>query len=233
MDAIKKYKLEDSMARDAVRSIFTQIRRLTSVKDEVIIALSGGSSLNTVYEMMAKHATILSADDWKKIRFCFADERLVPPYDERSNHMVVYEHLFSSLFTIGLIHASQISLVPFDKSHPHKEYTRKITHVDMLLLGVGGDGHIASLFPNHPLLDSRRYGYLYIDDAPKSPPERITLSPLQISSAYVAYAFFVGEEKSGALRQYQDPHVTLKDCPVKLVDAAGQREVYTCRERKQ
>ncbi len=95
-------------------------------------------------------------------------------------------------------------------------YSQLIPQIDIALFGVGPDGHIASLFPHHPLLHSLEHGYLEITDSPKLPAHRITVSPMMIRSIpYVFVAFMQWKEK--VFEQFRNPGISWEACPVKIL----------------
>jgi 6-phosphogluconolactonase len=106
--------------------------------------------------------------------------------------------------------------VDIECTHIASTYSEKVPHIDIALFGVGLDGHIASLFPHHPLLDSSEYGYLEISDSPKPPAHRITISPAMIRDIDCAFiAFMKGKEE--AFAKFQDDGVSVSECPAKMV----------------
>ncbi|NQX87161.1 MAG: 6-phosphogluconolactonase [Halioglobus sp.] len=95
--------------------------------------------------------------------------------------------------------------------------------LDIVILGVGEDGHVASIFPHdtRPLVSKDHY--LVIDDAPKPPARRITLSKHAILESSVVFLLFLGEHKRRALQQFLDPRIGSMDCPARLVLDKGHR----------
>jgi 6-phosphogluconolactonase len=113
------------------------------------IVLTGGSSVGKAYE----HAAALEGD-WSKATVWWSDERCVPPDDERSNYGVAKRTLLDQLEHEPKVHRIRGELDPADASG---EYDKKLEGValDLLLLGLGPDGHVASLFPHSLQLDER------------------------------------------------------------------------------
>lgn len=94
-------------------------------------------------------------------------------------------------------------------------YSQIVPRIDIALFGVGWDGHIASLFPHHPLLCSLEQGYLEITDSPKLPAHRITVSPMMVRSIpYVFVAFMRGKEE--VLAAFKNRSILWEACPVKI-----------------
>jgi 6-phosphogluconolactonase len=125
-------------------------------KPECAIALSGGSTPKRLYELLAKNEG--GPIDWKRVQVFFSDERNVPPEDLESNYRMAKESLFAS----GLVPESNIHRIrgEYAADEAAKSYEQEIKKVlgddpvfDLILLGLGPDGHTASLFPNSPALN--------------------------------------------------------------------------------
>ncbi len=112
------------------------------------IVLTGGSTIGRAYERAAQ------SGDWSPSSVWWGDERCVPPDDERSNYGLVKRTLLDRLEAQPEVHRIRGELDPAEAA---VEYAREIESVEisLLLLGLGSDGHIASLFPGSPQLDER------------------------------------------------------------------------------
>ncbi len=112
------------------------------------IALTGGSTPKTAYE----RAAALQAD-WSSVALWWSDERCVPPDDERSNYRLAEESLLAKLAEPpGEVHRIRGELPP-EAAAAELDAALIAVTLDLLLLGMGPDGHVASLFPGSPLLD--------------------------------------------------------------------------------
>jgi 6-phosphogluconolactonase len=113
------------------------------------IVLTGGSGVGEAYE----HAAALESD-WSEAALWWGDERCVPPDDERSNYGLAKRTLLDRIADQPEVHRIRGEIDPADASG---EYDRKLEGVtlDLLLLGLGPDGHVASLFPGSPQLAER------------------------------------------------------------------------------
>ena len=164
------------------------------------IALAGGSVATSCFPALA-----VLPIDWTKTHFWWADERAVPATDPESNYGLA-ERLW--LIPAG-VPASSIHRMPADDvdlvaaADAYGEELSgalgRVPVLDLAILGMGPDGHIASLFPGHRLLDEHDRIAAAITDAPKPPPHRLTLTlpVLQRARTVVVAAF--GASKAMAL----------------------------------
>lgn len=155
-----------------------------SARGSFTIALSGGSlpkflaSMNDVFDEMDKDPRL---DCWHVL---LADERCVPSTDDDSNLKALNEHLFSVLkvpasqiYGINESLLSESAAVASDYEDTVKTVLAKSGgHLDLAVLGFGPDGHTCSLFPDHALLKEETKLVASLDDSPKPPSSRITLT---------------------------------------------------------
>src|SRR5205085_11810144 len=111
------------------------------------VALSGGSSPKRAYELARERR------DWSSVTFWWSDERCVPPDDERSNYGMAKAALLDHV-ELGQVHRIRGELGGEKAAHIYEELLKGVA-MDICLLGIGPDGHTASLFPNAPTLRER------------------------------------------------------------------------------
>lgn len=153
------------------------------------VALSGGSNVGRVYELLSA-----AVDDWNAVHLWYGDERMVPHDSPESNHHLAT----SSLEAPGAIwHPVPTQLAPADAA---TVYGRELgdTVIDLALNGMGPDGHTASLFPGHPALNAEGIAVAVLD-APKPPPERVTLTLGTFNVARRIVLLATGAEKAPML----------------------------------
>lgn len=218
---------EQSLVQMAGEQLFKILKNLAQSQDRIMIALSGGSSLNDLYKFIRVNASLLDINVWSKIYFCFADERLVPLTDSESNYFQISQTFLDELVRKKYITQNQILKVPIGHSLAHVEYSHRVGKVDIALLGVGEDGHTASLFPNHASILSDEHGYILVKNSPKLPKERITLSKNALLAIPYLFMFFIGEKKMEAFKNFQNTKVSVLDCPCKLIQEHDQALVYS------
>lgn len=182
---------DDAVAEAAdalVRAIRTCLAR--SDTDRVAVALSGGSALKA---WPAAAATL--GDVMGRLRLTWVDERCVPETDPSSNRGATHR--------MGAAEPAEELPLWLDGesadgacARVRAELRRWDARVDVALLGMGPDGHIASLFPGHPW-DGELVRY--VDDSPKPPPRRMTLTRALLSTARSSILLATGEPKRAAL----------------------------------
>jgi 6-phosphogluconolactonase len=160
--------------------------------DEIV--LTGGTTPGRAYELAAE-----LEPDWSRAGVWWGDERCVPPDDERSNFGLARRTLFDKLETQpGRVHRIRGEDDPAVAAASYERELRGTT-LDLLLLGLGPDGHVASLFPNAPgLAETKR---LVIPAEPKLEPfvERVTLTPPALRGARRIVFLVTGEDKAEAV----------------------------------
>ena len=156
------------------------------------IALSGGSTPRPAYESAAR-----LAPDWSGVEVWWADERCVPPDDERSNYRLVRESLLDRLDRRPCDRAPRPRrALPGEGSGRIRRASSGSVVFDLALLGIGPDGHTASLFPNDPALDElgRRAAAV-----PRPDVDRVTATIPQLNASEIVVFLIIGEEKADAV----------------------------------
>lgn len=208
-------------------SIFLGELSSLAMEDSITIGLSGGTSLVSFYEALRESYALIQKDLRDKIRFAFLDERLVPLDDPESNYRLLSRILFTPLLEKKLITRTQILPVQTGVTHPDEHCTKEVPKIDIGLVGVGPDGHIASLFPNHPGLSESGDRFIVIHNSPKPPTDRISVSVPYIQKIPKIFLFFIGESKRGAYKEFLNPETPPKQCPAKYLYSSKDITVVT------
>jgi 6-phosphogluconolactonase len=210
-----------SKLSDVTAWFFETISSLQSTQETVTIGLPGGSSLDGWYaELVSELSTkywvpSTSWIDLKKVRFCMVDERCVSIESPDRNDAHVWKTFLEPLCEKGILKPEQF--IRPGEIVDALEYTEHVWTIDIGIFGLGPDGHIASLFPQHPALDVQTEGYIRIHEAPKQPPERISLTALSVEDIPHTCLFAVGEQKKEALANFLDENTDYTDCPAKIL----------------
>ena len=169
------------------------------------LALSGGTTPGRTYELLAQQPALLDG-----VHVWFADERCVAPADEESNFLLASQTLLAGAgLPAGRVHRMLGELGPDDGAARYAEELAQtvaadadtgLPQLDVVVLGIGPDGHVASLFPGASTLDAGPEAVcLGVRDAPKPPPERITLSLAVLRAARRCVLLATGAGKSEAM----------------------------------
>lgn len=193
---------------EAVISRLTTILKTNSdeaiARDDIFkIGLSGGSLVNILVQTLPNVST-----DWSKWRFFFCDERVVPFENGEST----YGSYRTSL--IGVVPITEDQFIKIDPElsaeEAARDYIKKMSvyfppdslpKFDVLLLGLGPDGHTCSLFPNHKLLDETSLWVCPINDSPKPPLSRITFTFPVINNARACVFAVIGDSKAKIIKK--------------------------------
>lgn len=190
-------------AESAAGLICTALAGASSARGVAHLALAGGRTPIATYRLLAERI-----DDWSEIEVWFGDERCVPPQSPESNYRAVAAALLEPV----AVPAEQVQriageLPPELAAAAYAQKLRAelpvdggaIPILDIVLLGIGEDGHTASLFPDSPALDVTDELCLVVRDAPKPPPVRITLSLPVLRAARQIVFLAWGEAKATAV----------------------------------
>jgi 6-phosphogluconolactonase len=183
------------------------------------IALSGGKTPGQVYRTAAE-----LEPDWSRSELWWGDERCVPPDHDDSNYLLAKRTLLDNLERApAAVHRIRGELAPEDAA---AEYDEALDGVRLAvnLLGIGPDGHTASLFPDSPALDERERRA--VAAAPGLEPNvmRVTMTPPMLAKADLVLFLVAGEAKAeAAARAFQGP--ASRATPASLIRAGGGRTV--------
>ena len=133
------------------------------------LVLAGGTTPRRCYEILAGLDV-----EWGRVAVLFGDERCVPPDHPDSNYRMAREALLTRVAP-STVFRIPAELGPEEGAREYARVVESVAPLDFVLLGVGEDGHVASLFPGHPLLKATGVT-AGIRDSPKPPPERVTLT---------------------------------------------------------
>jgi 6-phosphogluconolactonase len=202
----------ESVAERAAAEITRLVRAARGERHLARVALSGGSTPRRTYELLAQSGEL---DRGEGLELWFADERCVGPSDPESNYRLVAETLLGPA-GIGerQVQRMEGELGP---ERGARHYARELAArvpglpgangaagppvLDLVVLGIGPDGHVASLFPDSGALDAPADALcIGVHDSPKPPPERITLSMPVLRAARRCLLIAEGSEKADAVR---------------------------------
>lgn len=188
----------DKGAFAATASVITALIDATIKREETsnVIVAAGNAIAQTLGFLSA------SDTDWRKVNWFLADERCVAHDDIRRNDKQITEVLTNSLGkNFGRIFAPNALLSPKEAAREYASRIGQISMFDFCLLGMGTDGHIASLLPNHSVLNSNEI-CCELYDSPNPPAERITLTLKTLGQVRNRILITTGAKKSRAVNDY-------------------------------
>ena len=228
---------EDAVATFAAERISTLVDAAVASRGSAMVCLTGGHTPGRLYELLADdHRPWRTRVTWPRVHLCWGDERHVPPDHPDSNFGMAHRALLSRVPVAGQ-HVHRIRAELPDPAAAARDYEVTLTHAfaaagradstfDVMLLGLGEDAHIASIFPGSPLLvDGRdrptsRVAAVW---APHLDAWRITLTPRAILEARAIVMVVAGAAKAGAVRAALDLPESAVAWPAQLLRAAGDR----------
>ena len=190
------------------------------------VAFSGGSLMEIISPALCS-GLLQGSIDWPCWRVFWVDERWVPWSSPESNYGLARDLLLNRVpIPHGQIHGTDDSSDPAATAGNYASVLAKVFHLqqgqtprfDLILLGIGEDGHTASLFPGHPLLAETRAWVAPVFDAPKPPPIRITMTlPLINKSRNVVFVA-AGTGKAAIVAKILNPLMQKEKLPAQLVN---------------
>ncbi|MBT6273417.1 MAG: 6-phosphogluconolactonase [Chromatiales bacterium] len=216
-----------ALADAAAERVVGWLRSAIVERGEASMSLAGGGTPGRLYETLATRA---DADLWPHVSIYFGDERAVGPDDEDSNYLMAKRTLLSGLAEQpAAVHRIEGEL---GQDEAATRYAKIVPdRLDVVLLGMGEDGHTASLFPGRPELE-RGDSKAIPAFGPKPPPERISLTLGTLNAARNVAFLVTGSGKTEALAaviaERNSPNPTLpsarvapESAPVFFVDMAA------------
>lgn len=168
-------------------------------RDTFSLALSGGDTARRCYERLA--ATAGADVDWWKVDVYWGDERCVPHDHEDSNYLLAREALLDRVGAANATHLMRCTEGP----DPYQLRLGELGRLDLVHLGLGADGHTASLFPDSAGLEADPGRLVTMNDDPTgtNPYRRMTLTFAGIARSHLVVVTVSGEEKAEALARIQ------------------------------
>ncbi|MGA9451369.1 MAG: 6-phosphogluconolactonase [Verrucomicrobiia bacterium] len=200
----------DELARTVAGQWLDEIESAKRAGKRHCVALSGGRIAQKFFASVVEQAKA-RAVSFETVHFFWADERCVPPDDTESNFRLANELLFAPLkISESQIHRIRGELPPETAAAQAAAELRRFASsnangqpvLDLIFLGMGEDGHVASLFPDEmEIAGSDKAVYRAVNNSPKPPPNRITIGYSAIAAARQVWVLISGAGKEVALRE--------------------------------
>ncbi|KAF5732442.1 6-phosphogluconolactonase 4 chloroplastic [Tripterygium wilfordii] len=193
------FNTEEDLAVSLARYTADLSDKFTKERGSFTVVLSGGSLIQSLRKLV--EPPYIDSIEWSKWHVFWVDERVVPKDHADSNYKLAFDGFLRQVPILpGNVYAINDALSAEDAAEDYETCLKHLVHCkvldaagngfpkfDLMLLGMGPDGHVASLFPGHPLVKENEKWVTFIKDSPKPPPERITFTfPVINSSAYIA-----------------------------------------------
>jgi 6-phosphogluconolactonase len=213
------------LAAALARRFQDSARHAVAARGRFTVALPGGSVATTFFPGLAPLPV-----DWSAVDFFWGDERAVPPEHPDSNYGLA-RSLWLDPAGVPAERVHRMRADAPDLDGAAADYAAGLERVagrpprlDLVLLGVGPDGHVCSLFPGHPLLEERARPVAGVEDSPKPPPRRMTLTLPVLTAAELVVVVALGAGKAEIIRSaLEDAQSRL---PVALVAQQARETLF-------
>lgn len=224
---VKVYNDKNEVA-EQFSSYFT---KLVKGKEIVHVALSGGSTPKLIFDVLA--AEYGDKIDWAKIHFYWGDERCVPPTDEQSNYKMIVDHLFSKInIPTENIHRVLGENDPLGEAMRYSNLLEinldrvdDVPQFDLVILGMGDDGHTASIFP-HEIELWNSPEHCVVATHPDSGQKRVSINGSVINTAKEVVFLVTGASKAQKVDEIHNKKNGFKQYPASLVEPKSGRLLW-------
>ncbi len=215
-----------ALAKHALAHVVRIAKAAIRVHEQFNVALVGGSTPRGLYSLLAQERL-----DWDRVHFFWGDERCVPPDNIDSNYRMVYDALLNHIpVPPGNIHRIHGELPAKSAAREyetdlHLFFNADLPHFDLILLGLGTDGHTASLFPGTLAIQEEVHWVAPVSHHLPPPPlvDRVTLTPIVINASANILFLASGADKARILAQVLHPNSRSKVLPAQLVAPTSGR----------
>ena len=216
---IRRFKNKSEVAQQFSR----YFEELVADKETVHVALSGGSTPKVIFDVLAEQ--FKDRIDWSMIHFYWGDERCVPPTDEQSNYKMTVTHLFSKVNVPDAnIHRILGEADPLTEAMRYAnlleinlDRVNGIPQFDLVLLGMGDDGHTASIFP-HEIELWNADDHCVVATHPESGQKRVSINGKVINTAKNVVFLVTGEAKAEKIETILNKQEGYQQYPAALVN---------------
>lgn len=231
----ERYRLEvvedpDELATVAARRVVQAIQSRLQVTDRFSLVLAGGSTPKALYQRLA-HLPYAEEIDWARLHLFWGDERCVPPDHPHSNYHMARQALLEHVpVPPGQIHRMSGELPPAEAAQASaKELTQffgdRQPQFDLILLGMGADGHTASLFPYSPALKENRR-WVVANYVSSQQSWRITLTVPAINAGREILFLVSGADKANTLQRVLEGPFQPDELPAQYIQPATQPALW-------
>lgn len=222
---IEIYPDLETLSAAAAQLFAEQAERAVEAQGRFSVALSGGSTPRPAYELLAQ-PPFRDRVPWAKVHVFWGDERCVPVDDPRSNYRLARLALLDHIpIPNGQIHPILCSQQPREAAERYEtllrtSFTSQPPRLDLVFLGLGENGHTASLFPGTPVLEEQQRWVADVE-VPGQDVSRVTLTALVLNRAAVVAFLVAGAAKAAVLRDVLEGPRDPSRLPAQLIRPTG------------
>jgi 6-phosphogluconolactonase len=230
---IRAFKDPEAVSRAAADLFVELAAEAVAARGRFRVALSGGRTPLRTYQLLAEPPR-RERTPWPQIDVFWGDERCVPLDDERSNAGTATRTFLTRVPVFsGSVHPMRCDADPSAGAADYEALLRSLFEtvpvLDLIFLGLGQDGHTASLFPYNPVLSEETRWAAAVHPEGQG-PSRVTLTPVVINSARVVAFVVVGEDKAAAVRAVLQGPPEPRRLPAQLIRPHGGRLIWLVDE---
>jgi len=209
---------ELSLSKALAREILSIAKQSILEKDYFSIVLTGGQSVLNLYKILSK-----ADSNWDKWNIYLGDERFLPKeYEDRNDRVINKIWIKNSLIPQKNIHFIKAELGLVQAQKEYEKVLKRIKKFDVVLLSMGEDGHIASLFPNHSYPEDQMV--VIEGNSPKPPKQRISMSYNRLNKSHYIFKLIIGESKK------KIANMLWKNTDLPIIKVNGEHEkLYVCK----
>jgi 6-phosphogluconolactonase len=226
---VRRHDHADLLVGDVASALLDRIESAQARGEVPHIGLTGGSIADAPHRELARRA-VDSSVDWSRVVFWWGDERFVPAdspdRNARQAREALLDHVAVDPAKVHEVPASDQVATAEDAAEAYSADLRSngAGYFEVLMLGIGPDGHCASLFPGHPALEARDAIAVAVHDSPKPPPDRVTLTFEAMERCRAVWFIASGEGKADAVARALAPDGSTTETPARGV--RGEETVW-------
>ncbi|KAJ4841237.1 hypothetical protein Tsubulata_022374 [Turnera subulata] len=240
---VEVFNTEEDLAASLAKYTADLSDKIIKERGFFTVVVSGGSLVKSLRKLT--EPPYIDSIDWSKWHVFWVDERVVPKDHVDSNYKLAFDTFLcrvpilpGNVYAINDALSAEAAADDYETCLKHlinngvidKSQQTGFPKFDLMLMGMGPDGHVASLFPGHPLLKENQKWVTHILDSPKPPPERISFTlPVINSSAYVALVV-CGAGKADVVTKALGKGESSDLLPVELVSPEGELKWFLDKE---
>jgi 6-phosphogluconolactonase len=228
------FKDKESLAKAAAEAFVAAAAEAVASSGKFLVALSGGSTPQALFQRLA-HSPYLTQIEWPATHVFWGDERLVPPDDPGSNYYHAYQLLLNKVpIPPSHIHRVRGELSPQDAIEDYERQLQAMAvggaswpQFDLALMGMGADGHTASLFPgSSAVTENTRPVLNVVADYDGRPAQRVTLTPPVFNDARQVLFLVSGANKAPALAAVLGGSPEIGKWPAQSIQPVSQNLIW-------